>query len=471
MLLKVWKEVVKIQWNFLWGGLSKKNKTCWVKWSDICKPRKNAGLGIRDLRMVNLSLLAKWRWKLLSNNEEVWKEVVKAKYGAALVGNVYPSRDMVPRLSSKWWIDICNIDKDADWFSRAVKKKVGNGRFTKFWSDIWVGDQPLCIRFPRLYGISNQQGECIQNMGVLIDNRWNWNLIWRRNFFEWEEDLRVQLHEVIDSFMPAEREDSWLWRNIPDEGFTVNSCYELLCETFLLAGEKDPFSESVFSKVWKCIAPSKVCAFSWQLLLNRVQTKDNLWRRRMIGEHERGCVHCGMESESAVHLFLHCAIARKIWYALMKWLGLIIIIPPSLLISFAMFVEVVADKRAKKVLIAIWNATVWVLWISHNDCVFNNKVPNVEEMVDRIKLLSWKWFLSRLAKGPCLLYEWNWSPFSIVFSVDFVRPPFFVLSLVLCGVRFQPVGCAVCLSLFLFVLVCFVFCFAFAFVAVGLPCL
>jgi hypothetical protein len=60
---------------------------------------------------------------------------------------------------------------------------------------------------------------------------------------------------------------------------------------------------------------------------------------------------------------------------------------------------------------------------------------------------------------------------SIAFSVDFVRPPFFVLSLVLCGVRFQPVGCAVCLSLFLFVLVCFVFCFAFAFVAVGLPCL
>jgi hypothetical protein len=248
-------------------------------------------------------------------------------------------------------------------------------------------------------------------MGVLIDNRWNWNLIWRRNFFEWEEDLRVQLHEVIDSFMPAEREDSWLWRNIPDEGFTVNSCYELLCETFLLAGEKDPFSESVFSKVWKCVAPSKVCAFSWQLLLNRVQTKDNLWRRRMIGEHERGCVHCGMESESAVHLFLHCAIARKIWYALMKWLGLIIIIPPSLLISFAMFVEVVADKRAKKVLIAIWNATVWVLWINRNDCVFNNKVPNVEEMVDCIKLLSWKWFLSRLAKGSCLLYEWNWSPF------------------------------------------------------------
>jgi hypothetical protein len=28
----------------------------------------------------------------------------------------------------------------------------------------------------------------------------------------------------------------------------------------------------------------------------------------------------------------------------------------------------------------------------------------------RIKLLSWQWFIGRLAKGPCILYEWQWSP-------------------------------------------------------------
>jgi hypothetical protein len=66
MPVRVWKEVVRIQRNFLWGGLSNKNKICWVKWSDVCKPRKEAGLGIKDIRLVNTSLLAKWRWKLLS---------------------------------------------------------------------------------------------------------------------------------------------------------------------------------------------------------------------------------------------------------------------------------------------------------------------------------------------------------------------------------------------------------------------
>jgi hypothetical protein len=45
MPVKVWRELVKIQRNFLWGGLSNKKRLCWVKWSDICKPKKEGGLG------------------------------------------------------------------------------------------------------------------------------------------------------------------------------------------------------------------------------------------------------------------------------------------------------------------------------------------------------------------------------------------------------------------------------------------
>jgi hypothetical protein len=124
--------------------LSNKNKTCWVKWSDVCKPRKDGGLGIKDLRLVNISLLTKWRWKLLSHDDEVWKEVVVEKYGHNLIGNVNPGRHLMPRTASKWWTDICNIDKDVDWFSGAVEKKIGSGRTTKFWTDNWVGGQALC---------------------------------------------------------------------------------------------------------------------------------------------------------------------------------------------------------------------------------------------------------------------------------------------------------------------------------------
>jgi hypothetical protein len=34
----------------------------------------------------------------------------------------------------------------------------------------------------------------------------------------------------------------------------------------------------------------------------------------------------------------------------------------------------------------------------------------IEELVDHVKFQSWKWFVGRVAKNPCLLYEWQWSP-------------------------------------------------------------
>jgi hypothetical protein len=76
-----------------------------------------------------------------------------------------------------------------------------------------------------------------------------------------------------------------------------------------------------------------------------------------------------------------------------------------------MFVGCAKDKRAKKGLILIWNIIVWELEKNRNDLIFNNKEMNIEELVDQIKLWSWRWFINRMAKGPCLLYEWKWSPF------------------------------------------------------------
>jgi len=39
------------------------------------------GLGIRDIRKFNLALLAKWRWRLVSDEEGRWKDLLVSKYG------------------------------------------------------------------------------------------------------------------------------------------------------------------------------------------------------------------------------------------------------------------------------------------------------------------------------------------------------------------------------------------------------
>jgi hypothetical protein len=81
MPVGVWKKVVKIQRQFLWGGVRGGNKICWIKWSVVCKDKCQGGLGVRDVRLVNISLLSKWRWRLLQPGMPLWKEVIVAKYG------------------------------------------------------------------------------------------------------------------------------------------------------------------------------------------------------------------------------------------------------------------------------------------------------------------------------------------------------------------------------------------------------
>ena len=61
MLVKVVRRVVSLQRKFLWGGVMGGRKVCWVKWRKVCHPKGRGGLGVKDIKLMNLSLLAKWR--------------------------------------------------------------------------------------------------------------------------------------------------------------------------------------------------------------------------------------------------------------------------------------------------------------------------------------------------------------------------------------------------------------------------
>jgi hypothetical protein len=90
-----------------------------VKWNVVCRPKSSGGLGVKDIRVVNISLLSKWRWRLLTNDGSMWKEVIKGKYGDALIGRVDLGEDSKPWFASTWWKDICSIGTNIDfnWFS------------------------------------------------------------------------------------------------------------------------------------------------------------------------------------------------------------------------------------------------------------------------------------------------------------------------------------------------------------------
>jgi hypothetical protein len=66
--------------RFYWqGGEQKKKKCRLAKWSILCQPKDQGGLGIYDLHIKNIALLSKWLFKLLAT-EGTWQQLLRNKY-------------------------------------------------------------------------------------------------------------------------------------------------------------------------------------------------------------------------------------------------------------------------------------------------------------------------------------------------------------------------------------------------------
>ncbi|KAK2422414.1 hypothetical protein QL285_032949 [Trifolium repens] len=68
-------------------------------------------------------------------------------------------------------------------------------------------------------------------------------------------------------------------------------------------------------------------------------------------------------------------------------------------------------KEGRKGILMVWHAVVWILWRARNDRIFSGKIVELEEIMDRIKIVSWKWLLAKKDSAPCLFYEWCVDPF------------------------------------------------------------
>lgn len=73
-------------------------------WEIICKSKKKGGLGIKDIRKMNISLLCNWLWKL-ETKTGLWQDIIKAKY---------LQNDLINTLKSKFhdspaWKDLMKV--------------------------------------------------------------------------------------------------------------------------------------------------------------------------------------------------------------------------------------------------------------------------------------------------------------------------------------------------------------------------
>ncbi|MCI13506.1 ribonuclease H protein [Trifolium medium] len=54
----------------------------WIKWDQVCKSKKESGLGVKNLELFNLALCAKWKWRFLSDQSALWLPLLQFRYGS-----------------------------------------------------------------------------------------------------------------------------------------------------------------------------------------------------------------------------------------------------------------------------------------------------------------------------------------------------------------------------------------------------
>ena len=79
--ISVCNRIISIQRKFLWAWCRDNRSIAWVRWEDVCKPLEEGGLGIKDVKIFNNALLAKWKWRLMNDERGKWKDIPVSKYG------------------------------------------------------------------------------------------------------------------------------------------------------------------------------------------------------------------------------------------------------------------------------------------------------------------------------------------------------------------------------------------------------
>jgi len=102
------------------------------------------GLGIPDMRSLNLALLGSWIFRYQLNNNAIWKNIVDFKYKTK-----DPNVFCCPNVgTSPFW-------KGVMWAMQAahmgIKWVIGDGRKIRFWEDLWIGNTSLAIAYWPLY--------------------------------------------------------------------------------------------------------------------------------------------------------------------------------------------------------------------------------------------------------------------------------------------------------------------------------
>ncbi|RVW87985.1 hypothetical protein CK203_033887 [Vitis vinifera] len=170
-LLDIYLKNSKLKLSALMGRESEEKKAHLIKWEAICEDKSKGGLGLRKLVFLNKALLGKWVWRFAIDRDDLWKQVIVAKYGQEGLG----------------------------WRAKKAYGTIGVG----VWKEIWKESNWLAQSFPHLYAMASHRNATVEEMWDQNFGQGGWNLRFLRDFNDWEMEMIGKLLHVLRDFKPS----------------------------------------------------------------------------------------------------------------------------------------------------------------------------------------------------------------------------------------------------------------------------
>ncbi|KAJ0476914.1 putative RNA-directed DNA polymerase [Helianthus annuus] len=390
---KVLKDLESLIRKFLWGGASEVNKIHWVAWERVASPVKSGGLGLQNLKDVNLALLSKWGWRYKNDLDSLWVNVINAFHVGSNDWNFLPAKKALGGV----WSSLASVVNrpicDGVLIRSMFRGEIGNGDAILFWLDPWLFDIPLKEKYPALF-----QLEVVKICSVR--DRLEDNGVWLWKHDPATDDELAELHDLqaaVASVLLSEGPDRWRWRGCGSSEFSVAAV------KLLLASRHDFSSRYVMDQCkW---VPKKCNLLAWRAELNRVPTVDALARRGVTVIDDM-CNLCCEGLDSVTHIFTACPMALGVWEKISFWCK----IQNFFVFSFRDLLEIhnLGDKgkTEREAVHGIILTACWVLWKARNDQRFNGKKSSVDEIFCEIRVVSFFWYKHRARKGSLDWRDW-----------------------------------------------------------------
>lgn len=252
----------------------------------------------------------------------------------------------------------------------ATSIKLGNGTKVLFWSDRWIAGQSISQLAPGVLAAVRPNAVSSRSVAEgLTNNSWIRDISGTLSVEGVLQFLLLVDLSEAQVLSPA-TEDEFIW-NLSSSGlYSSKSAYNALFAGRTLSPHH--------LAIWDCWAPLKCKVFAWLAAADRCWTGERRLRHGLSTSDT--CAVCDQESESISHLLLQCPFAKQVWFHSLSKLGLQACLPgPEPLMRLSRLglrrLPLVLPPSLLKAARSIIILTLWRIWKSRNDVVFNNLSP------------------------------------------------------------------------------------------------